>query len=89
MLVLESSALSLLPHSPQRGGRGELREEVRLLTAAETPGRLRAETRTVASCGRVSNKSLSAGIMRRYSNPEIEDRLDWIAAIDLEGPTRR
>jgi site-specific DNA recombinase len=39
---------------------GKLREEVRLLTAAETPERLRAETQKANSFGRVSNKSLLA-----------------------------
>jgi len=39
---------------------GELRKEARLLTAAGTPRRLRAECRKPASFGRGSNKSLSA-----------------------------
>lgn len=40
---------------------GELREEVRVLTAADTPRRLRADCRKPASSGRGWNKSFSAG----------------------------
>ena len=46
--------------SPDEEVEGELREEVRLLTAADTPRRLRAECRKPASLGRGSHKSHSA-----------------------------
>jgi hypothetical protein len=37
----------------------------------------------------MDKRQREAGIMGRYSNPETEDRLDRIAAVDLEVPTRR
>jgi site-specific DNA recombinase len=45
---------------PSAEAEGELREEVRLLTAKDTPRRLRAETQAAVSLGRCSNKSLLA-----------------------------
>ncbi len=55
---------------------GELREEVRQLTAADTPRRLRAECRKPVSSSRGWNKSYLAGLMRRYANPDVKTRLD-------------
>ena len=46
--------------SPAEEVEGKLREEVRLLTAADTPRRLRTDCRKPASLGRGSNKSFSA-----------------------------
>lgn len=60
---------------PDEGIEGELREEVDLLTARTTPRRLRRECRAGVSSGRGWNKSYSAGLMRRYSNPEVKARL--------------
>jgi hypothetical protein len=74
--MLKSELFECFRAHPDEHIEGELREEVRLLTDARTPRRLRADCRRPVSLGRGWNKTYSAGLMRRYSNPEVKDRLD-------------